>query len=693
MRNPLPAAHPSTFLVKRSAIDSYLGLVDERLPGSYAEDYDWLIRAARERPIVAVRDARTLVQWHKQSYFVDRWEMIDEALAYLVAKTPEFDSDPRGLARILGQRAFAQAASGHRKRALATSREAARLDWRRIRAYAAPVVSGPAPGLWTSDEMAECRRTWLLTAIVPSRALETVMSTRPRTRDIAAVAKGGSLNIAGSAVGGAMSMLLILVVTRGFGAEVAGAFFESIALFTIIVICATLGADTGMVRFTARALALDGRTGLWRLLTVALVPVMGVAVIASIVGMANAAELGSALGGRREVETVTQMVTVLAFFVPIGALNLVVLAATRGYGTMVPTVTAERLVRTGTQLIFGLVCVIISAGTAWLVGGWGAGVALSLVIGVAWLRALWERRDSPVAAQPWIAWGDTIREFWIFSLPRAFASAFRVGVLWLDVVLVGALISPTAAAVYTVATRLLQVGFMRRRGDRAGRRAHLFKAARAGGNGPGSVRVSGLDRMVGRAHVADLPHGLDLRAGAPPHLRQRLRQHDIPSSRSSRALPWSAAGADVDVLLVMSGKTMWSLVNSMVAFFANVALKPLAHPEDRTRRRRHRLGRRPAAREHAPTPRAAFDSRIPPVRSGMEGGRWGVAARVRLRRAARHQGVRQRSTELARLLSRGNCGIRDHRLALADYALDLGELTDLIAGRLRGRRQLGTGSK
>ncbi len=67
--------------------------------------------------------------------------MIDEALAYLVAKTPEFDSDPRGLARILGQRAFAQAASGHRKRALATSREAARLDWRQIRAYAAPVVA------------------------------------------------------------------------------------------------------------------------------------------------------------------------------------------------------------------------------------------------------------------------------------------------------------------------------------------------------------------------------------------------------------------------------------------------------------------------------------------------------------------------------------------------------------------------
>ena len=141
IRNRLPAAHPSTFLVKRSAIDAYIGLVDEQLPGSYAEDYDWLIRAARGRPILSVREAKALVRWHKQSYFVERWEMIDEALAYLVAKTPEFRTDPRGLARILGQRAFAQAASGQRERALATSREAVRLDWRQVRAYVAPLVA------------------------------------------------------------------------------------------------------------------------------------------------------------------------------------------------------------------------------------------------------------------------------------------------------------------------------------------------------------------------------------------------------------------------------------------------------------------------------------------------------------------------------------------------------------------------
>ena len=43
LRSRIMEAHPSTFLVRRLAIDE-IGEVDEKLPGSYAEDYDWLLR-------------------------------------------------------------------------------------------------------------------------------------------------------------------------------------------------------------------------------------------------------------------------------------------------------------------------------------------------------------------------------------------------------------------------------------------------------------------------------------------------------------------------------------------------------------------------------------------------------------------------------------------------------------------------
>jgi glycosyltransferase involved in cell wall biosynthesis len=140
LRDRVMEAHPSTYLVRRSAINRW-GLVDEELPGGYAEDYDWLLRAARVRSILVVPDAVTEIQWHPKSYFGNRWATIDSALEFLVDKTPEFSGEPRGLARILGQRAFAQAAMGETRRSLASAWKTFRLDWRQPRAYIAPVVA------------------------------------------------------------------------------------------------------------------------------------------------------------------------------------------------------------------------------------------------------------------------------------------------------------------------------------------------------------------------------------------------------------------------------------------------------------------------------------------------------------------------------------------------------------------------
>ena len=141
LRDRIMEAHPSTYLVRRGAIDDYLGLVDEEIPGSYAEDYDWLLRAARVKPIGVAEKAVALIQWHKQSYFGNKFGMIDEALAYLLDKTPEFDRERRGKARILGQRALAQAAMGRRREAFATARQTLRLDWREPRAYMSLAVN------------------------------------------------------------------------------------------------------------------------------------------------------------------------------------------------------------------------------------------------------------------------------------------------------------------------------------------------------------------------------------------------------------------------------------------------------------------------------------------------------------------------------------------------------------------------
>ncbi len=140
LRSRVMEAHPSTVVVTRAAFDR-IGFVDEHIPGSYAEDYEWLLRGARETGILAIREPLVNVHWHQSSYFSDRWKMIVDALTYLLEKVPEFEREPAGLARITGQIALAHAASGERSLARTWARKTIRLNWKERRAYVALAIS------------------------------------------------------------------------------------------------------------------------------------------------------------------------------------------------------------------------------------------------------------------------------------------------------------------------------------------------------------------------------------------------------------------------------------------------------------------------------------------------------------------------------------------------------------------------
>lgn len=120
LHDRMTEVHPSSWLIEREWLTTEVGLVDEEIPGGYAEDYDLMLRAARLGPIAVAPEPLVRVWWHGGSFFFERWKMIDDALAYLLAKYPEFTDDAAGWARIEGQRAVAQAAMGKRGRALRT---------------------------------------------------------------------------------------------------------------------------------------------------------------------------------------------------------------------------------------------------------------------------------------------------------------------------------------------------------------------------------------------------------------------------------------------------------------------------------------------------------------------------------------------------------------------------------------------
>lgn len=141
LRRRIMELHPSSFLLRRADLVGPIGLVDEDLPGGYAEDYDLLLRAAAVGPVLSVPRPLTRIHWHGSSYYFSRWQTIHTSLDAMLAKHPQFDQVPRGKARLTGQQALALAAMGERRRALATAAQTVRLSAREPRGWLAAAAA------------------------------------------------------------------------------------------------------------------------------------------------------------------------------------------------------------------------------------------------------------------------------------------------------------------------------------------------------------------------------------------------------------------------------------------------------------------------------------------------------------------------------------------------------------------------
>ena len=135
------AAHPSSVVVHRTTMSNDIGLVDEGIPGSYGEDYEWILRAADVTEIAVVTRPLVLVRWHRGSFFADRWRTMDAAIDYMLDREPGFYDHPDGLAYMYGRQAFALAAAGDGADARRKAFKAIRTNWKERRAYLALAVS------------------------------------------------------------------------------------------------------------------------------------------------------------------------------------------------------------------------------------------------------------------------------------------------------------------------------------------------------------------------------------------------------------------------------------------------------------------------------------------------------------------------------------------------------------------------
>ncbi len=145
LRSRVFEAHPSTFLMRRAELVDKMGLIDEDVPGGYGEDYEWLLRAARITDMLLVPAALVTVRWHTASFYAERWQMRIDGLQYILDRYPEFETEPIGMSRILGQMAYAKASLGDRRGALELAKKTLKLNPKEGRAALAMAVAAGVP--------------------------------------------------------------------------------------------------------------------------------------------------------------------------------------------------------------------------------------------------------------------------------------------------------------------------------------------------------------------------------------------------------------------------------------------------------------------------------------------------------------------------------------------------------------------
>jgi glycosyltransferase involved in cell wall biosynthesis len=141
IRSRMAMLHSSSFLARRAALTGRIGLVDESLPRSMAEDWDLLLRASQQRPIVHVDEPLVRVTWGGASYFAQQWATRNAAQLWLLAQHPLIAEDRRGAGRAYGNLAVGCAAQGQPGQAVRWALRALLCNWREPRVYLAGAVA------------------------------------------------------------------------------------------------------------------------------------------------------------------------------------------------------------------------------------------------------------------------------------------------------------------------------------------------------------------------------------------------------------------------------------------------------------------------------------------------------------------------------------------------------------------------
>ncbi len=262
-------------------------------------------------------------------------------------------------------------------------------------------------------------------------------------------AAASSLALAGALITTVANFVIAVLVSSSSNA-LAGVFFTATAVATILGNAASLGTMTGLVYFLPQALHND-QPNPRALVALALRPVVALSVGLGLALLAVAGPF-SRLVSDDAAGDLASMLRVFAVVVPTWAITQALLGATRGLGTMGPTVGVGQVLRPGGQImLLGVLFWLGDPSAVAIAIGWSVPIVIGLGVAVTSVARLggFQHHGPPLVQR---------QEFWAYTRFRALSTTMQIALERIDVIVVSALLGSGPAGIYGSLSRYISAG-------------------------------------------------------------------------------------------------------------------------------------------------------------------------------------------------------------------------------------------
>lgn len=364
------------------------------------------------------------------------------------------------------------------------------------------------------------------------------------------------------------NLAVTFIVAGGLGAATTGHFLQVVALVMILAMLAQLGADLGVQRFLPLCDPSTGPGEATVIFRIAFLPVILAAAAMSAAILLGAKPLADLLSASMHSDEIQGALGAAALVLPAVVASTFFVSASQAGGRMGPAVAADKLARPLFQVI--LMFVFLDRGLAGLVLAWGVPYAAS-----AGILSIHTRRAVGRSAGPSRQW---LAPFWKFAAPRGLAAGCQILLLWIDVILLGALRSSEEAGAYGLAGRYLVIGTLVVTAFVQAATPALSRRLRASD----SEDAANLFRLTtARCISATWPVYISLGILAYPILTafgSAFSGGAVALTILAAALLFDVAVGPVDILLLMAGRSGQSLVAWVAAIVLNLSMNVIMIP-------------------------------------------------------------------------------------------------------------------